>query len=210
MNVGSPVLRIVSVAETASPAELIERTLAGDGSAFGELVQRFQKKIFRIALAIVRDEMEAEVITQDTFLQAYRKLSGFEGRAEFETWLTRIAINRSRDSLRRRKWSGFLYPGGPDDAVSIDPVDPRPSAERVAMSRQLNDAIEHAVETLSAMQKTVFRLRHYEELSLEEIAVTMGIRPGTARAHLFRAVHKIREQLGDWFVERTPAGGIQR
>ena len=77
------------------------------------------------------------------------------------------------------------------------------------MSRQLNNAIEKAVESLSAMQKAVFRLRHYEELSLEEIAASMGIRPGTARAHLFRAVHKIREQLGDWFVERSSTKGFQ-
>ena len=68
-----------------------------------------QKKIFRVALAIVREEMEAEFITQDTFVQAYRKLDTFEGRAEFETWLTRIAINRSRDrSAPAGKWSSFI------------------------------------------------------------------------------------------------------
>ena len=209
MDVGVPALRIVRAEEPASPAELIERTLAGDGNAFAELVQRFQKKIFRVALAIVREEMEAEFITQDTFVQAYRKLSTFEGRAEFETWLTRIAINRSRDSLRRRKWISFIQPADGDDRGAPEPSDPRPDAEREAMSRQLNAAIENAVESLSAMQKTVFRLRHYEELSLEEIASSIGIRPGTARAHLFRAVHKIREQLGDWFVERNSTKGFQ-
>ena len=83
--------------------ELIERTLAGDGGAFALLVERFQRKIYRVAHAIVRDDMEADTVTQDTFVQAYTHLARFEGRSELETWLTRIAINRSRDALRRRR-----------------------------------------------------------------------------------------------------------
>jgi len=88
--------------------DLIERTLDGDGAAFGLIVERFQRKIYRIVRAAVRDEMEADSITQDTFVQAYTHLASFERRSEFETWLTRIAINRCHDFLRRRRFLSFF------------------------------------------------------------------------------------------------------
>src|ERR1043166_5348553 len=104
--------------------ELIARALGGDGNAYAVIVERFQRKIFRVALAIVRDETEADTITQDTFIQAYANLAKFEGRAELETWLSRIAINRSRDSLRRRKFlSLFTTSEDGDTEMLIEPVD---------------------------------------------------------------------------------------
>ena len=98
-----------------SDRDLIARTLQGDENAFALIVERFQRKIFRVANAIVRDDLEADTITQDTFVQAYTHLADFQGRAEFETWLTRIAINRSRDSLRRRKFVSLFTSGGADE-----------------------------------------------------------------------------------------------
>jgi RNA polymerase sigma-70 factor, ECF subfamily len=177
--------------------ELIARTLDGDGGAFGVLVERFQRKIYRVAYAIVRDEVEADTITQDTFIQAYTHLAKFQGRSEFQTWLTRIAINRSRDSLRRRRF--FRFFSSTDDEENregfVEPVDDRPDPEREIMAHQLRGAIELAERQLSAQQKVIFRLRHYENRSLEEIAELLGLRSGTVRAHLFRAIHKIRKQL---------------
>ena len=186
--------------------ELIDRTLAGDGGAFGTLVERFQRKIYRVAYAIVRDEMEADTITQDTFVQAYTHLAKFEGRAELETWLTRIAINRSRDSLRRRKFLSLFSSREDDDdgEMVFEPVDERPDPERQIMATQLRAAIERAEKTLSAQQKVIFRLRHYENLALEEIADHLGLRSGTVRAHLFRAIHKIRRELAGWRNRHDP------
>lgn len=192
-------LRVESPSAEAPDSELISLTLAGDGSAYGQLVGRFQKKIYRVAYAIVRDEMEADIVTQDTFVQAYTHLGRFEGRSGFETWLTRIAINRSRDSLRKRKWISLSSPDEESRDRTFEPVDSRPDAEREAMSGQINSAIERAISSLSVQQKMVFRLRHYEDLSLEEIAASTGLRPGTVRAHLFRAVHKVRKELSGWW-----------
>lgn len=184
--------------------ELIERTLAGDGSAYGVIVERFQRKIYRVAFAIVRDEAEADAVTQDTFVQAYTHLARFQGRAELETWLTRIAINRSRDSLRRRRFvSLFTFRGEDGESEPIlEPVDDRPDPERELMSSQLRVAIRKAEKKLSAQQKLIFRLRHYENLALEEIADHLGLRAGTVRAHLFRAIHKVREELSGWRAAR--------
>jgi RNA polymerase sigma-70 factor (ECF subfamily) len=182
-----------------SDRDLIARTLGGDGAAFAVLVERFQRKIFRVALAIVRDDMEADTIAQDTFIQAYTHLAKFEGRSEFETWLTRIAINRSRDSLRRRRFvSLFGGDAGEEDGMMFEPVDERPDPEREIMARQLRVAIDRAERKLSGQQKVIFRLRHYDDHSLEEIAELLGLRAGTVRAHLFRAVHKIRKELAEW------------
>ncbi len=179
---------------------LIERTLGGDGAAFGILMERFQRKIYRVALSVVRDEAEADTITQDTFVQAYTHLARFEGRAELETWLTRIAINRCRDSLRRRKFVSLFTLRSEDDEheTMIEPVDERPDPERQFLSVQLRSAIHRAERGLSAQQKVIFRLRHYENLSLEDIAAHLGLQAGTVRAHLFRAIHKIRKELAGW------------
>jgi RNA polymerase sigma-70 factor (ECF subfamily) len=193
------------ISESApSDQELIARTLGGDGNAYGILVERFQRKIYRVAYAIVRDDTEADTITQDTFIQAYTHLARFQGRSELETWLTRIAINRSRDWLRRRKFvSLFSHDDKSDDReYVIEPVDDRPDAERQLMAHQLRAAILRAERTLSSQQKIIFRLRHYENHSLEEIAELLGLRSGTVRAHLFRAIHKVRKELAEWVTVR--------
>jgi RNA polymerase sigma-70 factor, ECF subfamily len=181
--------------------ELIRRTLSGDGGAYETLVERYQRRVYRIAFAIVRDPGEADSVTQDAFVQAYTKLESYEGRAGFDTWLTRIAINCARDTLRRRKFVSLFIPRNDDDEegeMIPDIVDERPNAERQLISAQLRTAIERAEKQLSAQQKVIFRLRHYENLALEEIAEHLGLQSGTVRAHLFRAIHKIRRELASW------------
>jgi RNA polymerase sigma-70 factor (ECF subfamily) len=203
--VGSVASFRVTQINASDPADrdLILRTLGGDGGAFAILVDRFQRKIYRVAYAIVRDEIEADTVTQDTFIQAYTNLAKFQGRSEFETWLTRIAINRSRDTLRRRRFVS-LFSGSEEDEHEgwVEPVDDRPDPERQIMIHQLRAAIERAERTLSAQQKVIFRLRHYEDLALEQIAELLGLRAGTVRAHLFRAIHKIRKELAEWVTAR--------
>lgn len=186
---------------TSSDQQLIERTLDGDGHAYGLLVERYQRKIFRVALAVVRDEDDADGVTQDTFVQAFTSLASFEGRASLETWLTRIAVNRARDVLRRRRIVRILTlgaAGSEEREPVLEPVDERPDPERQLLSSQLRAAITRAERQLSAQQQVIFRLRHYENLSLEEIASHLGLQSGTVRAHLFRAIHKIRKELAGW------------
>jgi len=203
--------RLSERVDTTPDRELIARTLGGDGTAYGILVERFQRKIFRVAFAIVRDEMEADGVTQDTFVQAYTSLARFEARAEFETWLTRIAINRARDVLRRRRFVSLftshdaLGEDGENGEPVFEAVDERPNQERQLAATQIRVAISRAESKLSAQQKLIFRLRHYENLSLEDIADHLGLRAGTVRAHLFRAIHKIRKELAGW---RNPAQGM--
>jgi RNA polymerase sigma-70 factor (ECF subfamily) len=192
--------RVSDTSPVLSDRELIDQTLAGDGGAYALLVERFQRKIYRVAFAIVREEYEADAVTQDTFVQAYTNLARFEGRAELETWLTRIAINRSRDALRRRRFVSLftIREGDEENETLLEPVDERPDPERAYLSSQLRTSIQRAEKQLSPQQKVIFRLRHYENLSLEDIADHLGLRSGTVRAHLFRAIHKIRKELAEW------------
>jgi len=191
-----------------STDELIDRSIEGDQRAFAEIVERYQRKIFRVAHAILRDEMESDLVTQDAFIQAWLHLARFERRANFETWLTRIAINRARDVIRSRRWTVTLASQADDDEPGFEPIDEKADPERNAVSRQMNDAIEKAVKSLSSQQGMIFRLRHYENLSLEEISQAMGLRAGTVRAHLFRAVHKLRAELAGWLPGRRLEGKI--
>ena len=199
--------RLTGTSDVPTDRELIDQTIAGDGGAFALLVERYQRKVYRVAHAIVRDDFEADAVTQDTFVQAYTHLAKFEGRAELETWLIRIAINRSRDALRRRRFVSLFTPREDGEGeVMLEPVDERPDAERQLMSSQLRGAIQKAEKQLSSQQKVIFRLRHYENLSLEEIAEHLGLRSGTVRAHLFRAIHKVRKELAGWRLGYSTQG----
>ena len=194
-------LRLLNREDGPSDRELIDQTLNGDQAGYALIVSRYQKRIFRMAFAIVRNDSDADTITQDTFVTAYMNLAKFEGRSELETWLTRIAINKSRDQLRGRRWR--LIPigqngGGDDENPELDVADDRPGAEQELMASQIGKAIDRAVDGLSAQQKIIFRLRHFEDMALEEIAKLLDLAPGTVRAHLFRAVHKVRKELQPW------------
>lgn len=189
---------------STSEKTLLERAVSGDVEAFEEIVRCHQQQIYRVALAIVRDEVEADTVTQDTFIQAYRHLPRFEGRSGLETWLTRIAINRARDTLRKRKrWVTGAFGSNHDGDPALDPSDARPDAERLVRSNQLRQALGCALESLSDQQRVIFQLRHFEGLALEEIATMLGLKAGTVRAHLFRAVHKLRDELGSWVDSAT-------
>ncbi|HUP65529.1 MAG TPA: sigma-70 family RNA polymerase sigma factor [Thermoanaerobaculia bacterium] len=188
---------------------LIEQTLAGDDAAFELLVRRHQKSVYRVAWAILRDDAEADSVTQDTFVQAFMHLRRFERRSALETWLTRIVVNRARDVLRQRQSlrARFLSWSGKDrDEKFMEPADDRPDAERDVLSAELSRSIDWAVGSLSARQQVIFRLRHDDGRSLEEIASILGLRAGTVRAHLFRALQKLRRDLREWAPASLPAG----
>ncbi|MHB9000032.1 MAG: RNA polymerase sigma factor [Thermoanaerobaculia bacterium] len=198
MRVGTAGLRIVDAEPVMTDADMIEGTLAGDELSFAAIVERYQRKVHRVAAAIVRDPVDADAVTQDTFVQAYLNLGKFEGRSGLETWLTRIAINRARDALRSRRWTSLSLNDDDEDGPRLEIVDGRPDAEREMFSRQIDRAVENAVEGLSAQQKTIFRLRHYEDMPLERIAEMLGLKAGTVRAHLFRAIQKLRTELSSF------------
>ena len=184
-------------------ARLIQEIRAGKTELFEYFVRQYQKKITRIAYRFLRDTGEADCASQESFLRAYQNLAAFREGSTFETWLTRICINWCKDRLKRRRLVLYFHQGpGRDDEDSegLQEVAPHPgpSPERRAVGREIRERLREAIETLSPRQRSIFVMKHFEEMSIPEIADLTGLDSGTVKSHLFRAAHKIRKQLSDF------------
>ena len=183
-------------------ARLIREVRAGNTEAFEYFVRRYQRRITRIAFRLLRDVGEADCAAQESFLKAYQNLGDFREGSTFETWLTRICINWCKDRLKRRRLVLYFHQapaGEADEAGPREVVAHRdPSPERRAISREIRERLREAMDHLSPRQRSVFVLKHFEELSIPEIADLTGLDAGTIKSHLFRAAQKIRERLGEF------------
>lgn len=175
----------------------VARTLAGDQEAFRPLVERYSRRLFRLAFRMTGNENEAEELVQETFLRAYRNLRRFEARSNFGTWLYRICANCSLDQLRkRRSRSDFQELDDPQGNLSAsDLPNPSPSPERLLLSTEMRDHMEAAIGQLTLTERTAFALRHHEGLSIEEISEVLGLRTSAAKNAVFRGVQKLRKAL---------------
>ena len=160
--------------------------------AFDELVAIHRPRIFRFALASLRDRDAAESVTQDCFLRAYQAWPQFRGDSSVATWLTRIAINLIRDAARSRRFQFWKQQADMTDAFVPDN---RTSPEQRLAAKQQVAAVWKVMDHLSPSQRTVFLLRFMEEMDIAEIEAATGISNATVRVHLFRAVREVRKQL---------------
>jgi RNA polymerase sigma-70 factor (ECF subfamily) len=165
---------------------------------FESVVRTYRLRIFRYALASLRDRDAAETVTQDCFLKAHRAWSGFRGEATLQTWLMQIAVNLVRDVSRNRRLQFWKRAG--KYAVDLDSAsdwipDGAVSPEERAAARQQVKAIWAVVEDLSERQRTVFLLHFMEDMDPAEIEAVTGITRAAIKVHLFRAVRAIREKL---------------
>lgn len=178
-------------------AAAVARVRSGEKDAFGLLVERHSRNIFRLAFRIMENEQDAEEIVQDTFLRAYRALDGFESRANFGTWIYRIAVNRCYDLLKQRKLRPQVHANEElDEPVVVEQIPAKnPSPERNLLSREIEVRVRSAVEQLTASERIAFVLRHFEGRSIEEIARALDVRQGAAKNRVHRAVQKLRQHL---------------
>ena len=167
-------------------------------SEFEDMVQTYRPRVFRFLLASVRDRESAENLTQDCFLRAYRARDQFRGESSPTTWLMQIAINlvRKHESSSRLKfWRRALRPGlSPADLRDWLP-DRQLSPEAAVLAKEQVHAIWSVVAELSERQRTVFLLRFVEDMDLLEIAGATGMKEGTVKTHLFRALQAVRAKL---------------
>ena len=166
---------------------------------FSNVVANHRLQIFRFLLASTRDVDLAETLTQECFLKAHRNWSHFRGDSSAMTWLMRIAINLQKDHWRNRRMQ--FWRQASTNKVDLDEASEwLPSGERSVEQKMLaRERVAHvwrAVEGLSERQKTIFLLRFVEELELSEIAQTTGLSEGTVKAHLSRALARVRSELG--------------
>jgi RNA polymerase sigma-70 factor (ECF subfamily) len=173
------------------------RLARGDRDALEPLVERHQRRLFRIACAYLRDESEALDVVQETFMRAFTHAASWRERSEVGPWLTRIAINAAVDRYRRRRRRRQSEQPLEQDGRELPLQDESPSPERGVHGLELASRIGVAVRSLPERQRAVFVLRHYEEMSLAEIAAALGLRVGTVKSTLHAAVHQLRQRLAE-------------
>jgi len=162
-----------------------------------------QRRVYSLCQRFLQDRDEADSATQDAFLKAYQALKR-ENAQELEDpsrWITRIAVNTCLDRLRSRKWQFWRRRPSPEDEQTILAMaaSRAPEAEQRYFAGQIGTRLTAALERLSPRQRAVFTLRHYENLSLEEIGAILDLDVGTVKAHMFRAISKLREDLRDLY-----------
>jgi RNA polymerase sigma-70 factor, ECF subfamily len=185
-----------------SDALAVERTLAGEREAFRVLVERHSHNVFRLAYRMTGNQHDAEEVVQEAFLRAYQKLGQFAARANFGTWVYRIAANYAIDRMRQRQKeeSRRHNPNAEtEDGMEQDPLsrvqDTAPTPERLTQSLELRDQMERALAALSHAERTAFVMRHWEGCGIEEIAEVLKSNSSAAKNTVFRAVQKLRKAL---------------
>jgi RNA polymerase sigma-70 factor (ECF subfamily) len=161
-----------------------------------------QRRIYSLCQRFLQDRDEADSATQDVFLKAFQALK--RGGTDLEDparWLTRIAVNTCLDRLRSRKWQFWRRRPSSEDEQTILTMaaSTSPEAEDRYFAGQIGERLTIALERLSPRQRAVFTLRHFEDLSLEEIGDMLGLDVGTVKAHMFRALAKLRVDLRDLY-----------
>lgn len=197
---------------TAPPIEnneeqaLVERARAGDAQAFTTLVNKYERKIFRLAKHITQNDEDAEDVLQESFLKAYSNLDTFQGQSKFYTWLVRIAVNESLMKLRKRKSDRTVSLDEPhetdEDTVTREIAVWDDDPEKKYSQEELRDILSKAVDGLKPGFRTVFVLRDIEELSTEETAEALGISVPAVKSRLLRARLQLREKLTRLFKRK--------
>ena len=180
--------------------ELISRAREGDQAAFARLVERHDARVMSLARSILGAGFDAEEVYQEIFLKVYCSLPSFRFEADFSTWIHRIAVNtaltRRRSLARRRQKEQTM--DSDDDFFQSAPANPWDNPDQRQLRGEIIEQIEKALQDIPPRQRTVFVMKHDQGMKLKEIARTLGIGEGTAKAYLFRAVENLRRTLAPY------------
>ena len=203
------------IAVPSDDAELVRRALARDDTAFRIIMERHNRRLYRIARGILRNDTEAEDVVQEAYVSAFTHLDGFRGDSSLATWLSRIVMNEALGRLRRERLAVDLDTFEaqrteaqiiqfPQTVTSDDP-------ERTMAQREILQLVERATDNLPEIFRIVFITRVIEGMSVEETADLLGLRPETVKTRLHRARRLVREQLdkkiGPVLMEAFPFAG---
>jgi RNA polymerase sigma-70 factor, ECF subfamily len=186
--------------------DLVARAKAGDGSAFSVLINRYEGKIFRLAMNITQNREDAEDVLQEAFFKAYEHLDQFQGNSKFYTWIVRIAVNQALMKLRKRKTDRSVsldeqIDTGEDTVVrEIAAWDPDPE-ERFSRE-ELHTILTEAIDGLAPIYRTVFTLRDVDGLSTEETAEALDLSVPAVKSRLLRARLQLRDRLTRFFKRK--------
>jgi RNA polymerase sigma-70 factor, ECF subfamily len=186
-----------------SDTELVERAKAGELDAFEALTNRYEQRVYSLALRMLRQEQDAEDVTQQTFLSALENLEGFRGDAAFATWLLRIATHAALKVIRKRSGLNTVsLEEATEEADSYGSIphpnyiaDWRQSPERLVPRNEIKRLLDEALAKLDEKHRMVFLLRDVEGLSVKETAEALGLSEANTKVRLLRARLQLREQL---------------
>lgn len=169
---------------------LIENVQRGEKAAFQELVEKYKQKVYYMALDMTGNHHDAEDLSQEVFMKVYTSIKDFRGDAKLSSWMYRIAMNTCIDKTRRKRLKLVEL----DDKMHEKPAAGAPPDTAIeARSTQMQ--IDQALQKLPPRQRSIFVMRHYNELMLREIAEALGISEGTVKAQLFRAIKRLQKEL---------------
>jgi RNA polymerase sigma-70 factor (ECF subfamily) len=178
---------------------LVDRISSGDSAAFQEFVDRYKKKIYYIAYDITGDQDDAEDVSQEVFIKVFRSLKTFRRNAKISSWLYQISVNASIDLLRKKSSKPEK---SMDDIERADIQESLPGSstrvqnpERSAEDLIIQKHISEALQKVSPKERSVFVMRHYNELKIREIAEILKVSQGTVKALFYRATRKLRKEL---------------
>jgi len=188
----------------APDEDLVAAVLAGDRDRFGDLVERYQGRLVNYLYRLLRNLDEAHELAQEVFLKVYQALDRYDSRYRFSTWLFRVAQNAAIDQIRRRRLK--LVPihrqeEGDEEGRDWDLPGPERGPYRHLRNRERGEAIQQAIDGLPWEYRELIVLRHYGELSYEEIAGVKGMPLGTVKNKLFRGRQMLKEKLADYLTD---------
>ena len=179
----------------ADDRELMARLARGDREALTPLVERHYRRLYRIALGYLRQREDALDVVQEAFVKVFQAAARWDGSADAGPWLSRVTVNLSIDRWRRNKRRGQTFSPLVDGDHLEVLADRGPAPDRGVLGRESGERLATALKALPERQRAVVVLRHYQELSLEEIARTLGMSLGTVKSSLHRALHRMRATL---------------
>jgi RNA polymerase sigma-70 factor (ECF subfamily) len=200
---------LAPMSESALDALLVQRFNAGDQSAFDEIVMRYRDRIFSIAISLLRNRADAEEITQDALVRAYRGLARFRGDSSLATWMHRITVNLARNRywyfFRRRRQDSLSFEhalGGDDSGALADVIaTDEPDPAQLAVRDEFADRLADAMARLETAPREILTLRNVRGLSYEEIADELHINVGTVKSRIARARDQLRALLAETYPE---------
>lgn len=173
-----------------SEKKIIEKVLGGDANAFEELVLKYEKTVYNLALRMVGDRDDAFDMTQEAFIKAYGSLSSFRGDSKFSVWIYRIATNVCLDFLRsksRKQQVSLTVSDDDDEDAQLDIPDPSSDPEQQLMQKMSMQSVEEGLKTLPDKQRQILVMRELGGMSYAEIGKALSLEEGTVKSRIFRA-----------------------
>jgi len=181
--------------ERLSDEEVVARVRAGETAWFEILMRRYNQRLYRVCRSILRDDAEAEDVMQDAYVRAYLHLEQFDGRSQFATWLTKIAVHESLARLRYRRKFVEIDAFAESSRNLMMPASNLPSPEQEVLIRTLGVILESAINQLPVAYRSVFMLREIEEMNTAETAESLGISEEAVKVRLHRARARLRKEF---------------